>query len=601
MPATLPVFADEPRPEGEVLPLKVARLRRPAPHAMWPEAAGRLAWRGFVPLLHNLRRGWLYHQTLRGILADRFILHPRDPRPRRLEDADAIMRGRFKLAGQTVESSEGSIFDQPPPSPEFAAALHGFEWLRHLEAAGGELSREVALGLMQNWLKRNAYYTLPAWEPSITAERLFNLFAHGRFFLTNSNLVWRSRLFVSLRDQMVVLSRSLDEAQGALPRLKAAAVLVVAGICLGDAVSAGRGLKRLAYEIESQILPDGGHIGRSPEALLEAFRALAMAQDALDGAEWRTNVTLRTALERMADMLAFFRMGDGRFPNFNGGNEGELAMLEALGIPDGEDIAPFAHAAHSGFQRLAQGRTQVLMDAGCAPAAAFSSAAHAGCLAFEMSSGEDRIIVNCGSVIGRARDWNTALRATAAHSTLTLDDTSQSNFLQEGWVAKLLGARMLDGPATVETRRSHGTHGLSVESTHDGYASRFGLLHQRRMTLGPKGAMLSGSDRLIPVDSKTWTRTLSARARRDGLPFAVRFHVHPDIRVSLAQARGSVILKLPGGEGWRFRCAGGTLSVEESIYFGNGNPRRAEQLVINGLVRDAPAETAWVFEQVGTS
>ena len=84
--------------------------------------------------------------------------------------------------------------------------------------------------------------------------------------------------------------------------------------------------------------------------------------------------------------------------------------------------------------------------------------------------------------------------------------------------------------------------------------------------------------------------------------FAVRFHIHPDVRVSRLEG-GGVLLKLPGGEGWRFRAGGGELNVEESVYLGGDVVRRAEQLVVSGTLRRAttdasPAEIAWVFEQI---
>jgi uncharacterized heparinase superfamily protein len=89
-----------------------------------------------------------------------------------------------------------------------------------------------------------------------------------------------------------------------------------------------------------------------------------------------------------------------------------------------------------------------------------------------------------------------------------------------------------------------------------------------------------GVDRLIPSETEAGKRNGGVGR----LPFAIRFHVHPDVRLSLAQGGGSVILKLPNGEGWRFRCEG-ALSIEESIYLGSGSARRAEQLVISGEFR----------------
>jgi uncharacterized heparinase superfamily protein len=107
---------------------------------------------------------------------------------------------------------------------------------------------------------------------------------------------------------------------------------------------------------------------------------------------------------------------------------------------------------------------------------------------------------------------------------------------------------------------------------------------------------LTGIDRVIPLGTEAGRQ----RGRVRPLPFAIRFHVHPDVRLSLAQGGISVILKLPNGEGWRFRC-GAVLAIEESIYLGSGSARRAEQLVVSGELRDEAVECAWLFEQVGSA
>jgi uncharacterized heparinase superfamily protein len=167
--------------------------------------------------------------------------------------------------------------------------------------------------------------------------------------------------------------------------------------------------------------------------------------------------------------------------------------------------------------------------------------------------------------------------------------------LGAGILAQLLGPRLVDGPVAVETRRSESPQGLTVEAQHDAYAIPFGAVHQRRMTLSPRGATLNGVDRLIPAGPQ---QAIGKPVKRR---FTIRFHVHPDVRLSLAQGGDSVVLKLPNGEGWRFRCGGGTLGVEESVYFGSGAPRRAEQLVVSGEWLGEAVECAWLFEQLGSA
>jgi uncharacterized heparinase superfamily protein len=59
----------------------------------------------------------------------------------------------------------------------------------------------------------------------------------------------------------------------------------------------------------------------------------------------------------------------------------------------------------------------------------------------------------------------------------------------------------------------------------------------------------------------------------------------------------SVILKLPNGDGWRFRY-GGPIAIEESVYLGRGVVRRSEQLVLAGEVKNEPVEIGWAFEKI---
>ncbi len=116
-------------------------------------------------------------------------------------------------------------------------------------------------------------------------------------------------------------------------------------------------------------------------------------------------------------MLRFFRHGDGRFALFNGANESDGAIVDrVLNRADAKGRAP-ATAPHSGYERLRAGHSLVLFDCGKPPPAGLDGDYHAGALAFEMSYGRERLIVNCGAYHGPSAEWHAALRATAAHST----------------------------------------------------------------------------------------------------------------------------------------------------------------------------------------
>jgi uncharacterized heparinase superfamily protein len=553
-----------------------------------PEMAGAAAFRGLMPLRVALRRNWFYRRLLQGQLADHFTVQPYDALPRRLEDADALLRGRFRFHGETVDVREGqSIFDLKPPSPAWAAALHGFDWLPALSTAGGDNARKLATNLIAQWVKRHGRYSEPVWSPQILGPRLVHLFSHGRMVIPNSEMTWRSRLFVSLREQAKMLERIWDEAPVGLPRLQAAAALALSGACMDDSSRRlDAGLAALESEVESQILPDGGHLSRSPEALLSAWRHMMMVLETLAALNLEPPHGLRNAADRAATMVRFFRHGDGALALFQSGLESDARMVSGLLARDEVRGAPFHHARHSGYQRLASARSLMLMDVGKVQPGDYARTGHAGCLAFEFSSGESRLVVNCGAGGIAHRNWNAALRATAAHSTVTVGDVSSAGVLPPGPARDLLGPRLIPGPSEVVSRRVETSQGWTVEASHDGYQENFGLRHERQVTLSPQGLMLTGRDRLIESGRQAAQQN-----------FAVRFHIHPDVRVSRLEG-GGVLLKLSNGEGWRFRAGGGLLEIEESIYLGGGIVRRTSQLVISGACKEAQTEIAWVFEQI---
>ena len=134
-------------------------MRAAVPLNLLPEMVKALGWQVLQPLRIWMRRNWFYRRLLRGPLTDHIVFHPHDFHSRRLEDADALLRGRFRFAGESVDVPEGrSVFDMPPPSRAWAEALHDFSWLASLSAAGGEAARQLAINLIGQWIKRHGRY-----------------------------------------------------------------------------------------------------------------------------------------------------------------------------------------------------------------------------------------------------------------------------------------------------------------------------------------------------------------------------------------------------------------------------------------------------------
>ena len=84
-----------------------------------------------------------------GSQAEQLLLAPQELRTADPSFATELYNGHFGLAGRLAELTAESPFEIEPPSEGWERELYGFGWLRHLRAAGSELSREQAKALVE--------------------------------------------------------------------------------------------------------------------------------------------------------------------------------------------------------------------------------------------------------------------------------------------------------------------------------------------------------------------------------------------------------------------------------------------------------------------
>lgn len=519
---------------------------------------------------------------------DRLLIAPQDIRTTDPTVAADIYGGVFIFSGQVVEVGGQSPFEVDPPTEEWERVLHGFGWLRHLRAADTVLARQNARALVDDWIRTSGKLSPIARRPEVAARRLLSWLSQSPLILDGCDGAFYDRFLKALGREVRRLRAGIEDMPDTLPQLQARLALVAAGVSISGQERLLRvALRGLDRTLERQVLPDGGHVSRDPGAVLELLVDLLPVRQALSARAVTPSGTVMGAIDRMLPMLRFFRLGDGTFARFNGMGATPHGLLATVLSYDDARGAPPLNASHSGYQRLEAGRTVVVADVGRPPPIGASGHAHAGTLAFEMSSGRNLFIVNCGAPGQMRSDWRRACRLTAAHSTIVVEDASTAKIVTTPRLVRWVGAPIVDGPGMVEAQREEGPDGVAIVARHDGYARRFGLIAERVLLLHASGELIEGTDRLSPV---------GGGARPDADRFAVRFHLHPSIRASRSLGGDSVVLVAPDGEAWRFVALGTEAMLEPSVFLaGLQGPRRSEQIVLYGRARLVP-EFGWRLE-----
>lgn len=487
-----------------------------------------------------------------------------------------LLDGRFHFAGQLLDVGP---WTEPSPSRRFADWLHGFDWLQDLLAIDSELHHLQARLYVDGWVETYGKGNEFAWAGERLARRLFNwlsLWAPALATAESEQIIERRR--ASVVAQLNALRQSLKSLPPGLPRLQAGCALAMGGARLADGKSQmmERGLDFLDAELLLQILPDGGHITRSPANTAEALRLLLTLDTLLADRGVEGSQELSRAIDRLAPMVAFFSRAGGELAPFHGGGEWDVDdIAEILSTAPG-DPKPFSYCPHTGFQRLSAGGTVLLVDAGPAPIRPYDTQTHLAPLAIDLSTPEGSMVTSCGFNPEQPEAWARPVRAAAAHSTLILDGRSPGRLLSSGWKRDVVGDAVEREAGPVRASRKEQSSGIWLESHHEGYMGDYGLAHRRRLFVPKDGSDVRGEDSLFaPVGIPP--------LRRDRVPFAVRFHLHPDVRVSLSQDQSSALLVVGGKAGWRFRTDGESVKLEDSVYLGTGSaPIKTQQIVVYG-------------------
>ncbi len=551
-----------------------------------------VAHRGLRTALARLNAHWLVRWRFASPGTDRLVIAPQDLRTADPTRASEIYAGRFAFAGKIIVCDGRSPFEMIPPSEEWAEALLGFGWLRHLRAAESGITRANARALVDEWMNLQGSLDPIAWRPDIVARRIISWLTQAPLVLHDGDAKFYRRFLRSLSRHVRYLRRTASTSRDGLPRLQCIIALTAAALCMaGQERLLKSTTRRLSDELGRQILPDGGHVSRNPGAVIEILLDLLPLRQGFAARNVPPPAALNNAIDRMMPMLRFFRHGDGVFAHFNGMGPTPGDWLATVLAYDDARGEPVANAPHSGYQRMQAGSAVLLIDTGAPPPMGLSYEAHAGCLSFELSSKQHRIVVNCGLPATSRESWRHVARATAAHSTMTMSDTSSCRFLGAGSLQRLLGVPILAGPSHVPVTREERNDGIMLRASHDGYADRFGVLHERTLLLSADGGRLDGEDAFLPARGK------ALPAGKDDA-FAIRFHLHPAVKASRLSDGHGVMLILPNRQAWTFTAYDDEVQVEESVYLaGPDGPRRAMQIVVHGHARQSP-HVHWAFAQV---
>ncbi len=462
-------------------------------------------------------------------------------RPPMMSGADA-----FHFLNEDGRIEEKADWNMPDKAKLWLYNLHYFDDLIADEA---ELCAAWHRSLIKRWIAENPPPHGNGWEPYPLSLRIVNWI---KWSLAGNDLGPEGR--DSLAVQVRYLSRRLEWHLLGNHLFANAKALVFAGLFFEGSEANSwltKGLAILAQELPEQILADGGHFELSP-----MYHSIIL-EDMLDlinlGDTYGDNVSStivkewRQTARAMLDWLAVMCHPDGDISFFNDAAFSIAskpflieAYAERLGLCAGAlPKEGVTNLEASGYVRIQRGDMVALIDVARIGPDYIPGHAHADTLSFELSLGDQRVIVNSGISQYGAGPERLYQRSTSAHSTVEIESQNSSEVWGGFRVARR--ARPIDHNIVEKPGE------IIISCAHDGYHRLKGrVTHRREWHFGNRQVEI--------VDHITGTyRTAVAR-----------LFLHPDISPTIGERQGT-LTQLAGG--MLIWCSNSACEITKSSWY----------------------------------
>lgn len=436
-------------------------------------------------------------------------LYPRWPRGfRSLEaeqdhgDASAIAQGRFTFLSEERYLGDPADWDQADAARLWRFNLHYFEWAWALAQSG---DHETFARLWRSWQRSTRVGHPDAWAPYVASLRAWVLC--DVFDSVIRGTVLEADVASALVQHLNFLERRLELDVGGNHLIKNLKALIGLGAFLDRPAAVARAQSLLEKQIPIQVLGDGGHYERSPSYHCQVLGDLTDIAELLDAVGASPVPGLKQSIEQMRRWLGAMLGPEGEVPMFNDSwPVGPERIARLRPVPN--DSRLVALEATGYVVARPDGRAQLVADVGDPGPRDLPAHAHADCLSFELWVDGEKVITDTGTSTYEAGPRRAFERSTAAHNTVELDRTDQT----EVWAVFRAGRRSRASLGSAQD--ADGT--ISITAQHDGYEHLPGSpVHSRTWSL--TAGRLEVNDSLRGQGIHTVSSSLYASQGRDSL------------------------------------------------------------------------------------
>ena len=457
-----------------------------------------------------------------------------------------IIDGFLNFQKETV-FIDNRVWERNHGSITWKCYLHSFMWIKDVRAVGTDEARIFARQKILSWIDQPDYLSQHIWNEEIMSKRIFYLLTNLSFFFETANDSFQKKFAENVNKQSIYLFKKIKKVKNLKNKIFISKSLLLSSLCFKNLKkNFDYSIKLLQKTIEITII-DGMHYLRSPSEHFYFLCSLLDIKNFFGNLKMDLPIGLNETIKEMSLILDFFSLGDGNLAIFNKYDFIGSSKINNLKKKIGHKYKLPKVSECSGFNRVSKNKLIFIMDCGNPS----MEKTQAGSLSFELSYLSEKIVVNCGSPFVNNKEWDDAMRSTAAHSTLNINEINSSDiFFEKDTTSRI---------AKVFYEQFTNNEDVWINSFHEGYKDIFGIIHKRLIHIDLENFIIRGEDSFEHIKISQKCKTLK---------YFLRFHIHPGIKLNVTTSKKKVVLKLRNNQGWEFICSEPNVEIHDGIYLG---------------------------------
>ena len=443
--------------------------------------------------------------------------------------------------------------------------MHNFFWLNLINR---KTDHKKLKKIIYIWMIKNSKYKQGIWETSTLSARVISWILNIDIILNNSTFEFKRNFFNCIISQTNHLKKNVKFENDLSKKIEILTALILTGLVFKEyEENFDNGIKELEALVKVFFDKDGFPLSRNPSELVFFSKYFIFCREVIKDSQKYVPEFLEDIIKKNLNCIHYIKTPNDKLPLFNGASAINLDQIQKYL----DNFKPTSKKDYlGGLYRLKHKSHFLLIDIDGPPQKKFSKTYQSGPLSFEYFVDGVKIITNSGFGNNISRKAELLSRLTACQSSLTINDTSVTNFEKNEVVSKIFGQSIKNTFKSFNVSSKNEGNLIGCSASNNGYEKKFGCIHKREIYLDKENNYVKGIDHILKA--------------KDGYPirYAFRFHINPELSVVKTMSGNSALIQISKNKSLIFTINDENLEIEKSIFLGEKKILDSACITISG-------------------